>query len=389
MSFNIASANLPVPTAPTGAIPRSPGSTSMATAAPVDLPLNSGSIASDLGLQFNELLTIAANALTYGGLVPGIVGSYSVQGQLSLYAEYNSTSAYVPGNIVSYSGQNYVCILNSTGNLPTNATYFSTTSTGSVVTGLQVGILPGTGYAYGQLDFAGSVEVCGYSTASYVYVWLQQSPWNPSTANAGTIQMTNSTTPPAGAPSLLLGTFPTSAGVIGQIDYSGVCYLSPGMAIRYTADRSAPTDSPSAATVFHTIVQGGNGPHFVWNGSDYFNLNPTSTAQSFNLTLTGTLQLLPQDNGFKANLVASGGNQTVLLPDPATLADGWTILLYNVGGSNSIVLKDHTGVTTLATLTTTNKTLGVTAYYNGTSVVFPGGSWTPGPVPTPSAASAY
>lgn len=38
--------------------------------------------------------------------------------------EYNAATAYVLGDVVSYAGQSYICIQNSTGNLPTNTTYF-------------------------------------------------------------------------------------------------------------------------------------------------------------------------------------------------------------------------------------------------------------------------
>jgi len=39
-------------------------------------------------------------------------------------AAYNAGTAYTPGIPLTYSGTNYLCIANSTGNLPTNATYF-------------------------------------------------------------------------------------------------------------------------------------------------------------------------------------------------------------------------------------------------------------------------
>ena len=37
---------------------------------------------------------------------------------------YNGATAYAVDDVVSYNGSSYVCILASTGNLPTNATYF-------------------------------------------------------------------------------------------------------------------------------------------------------------------------------------------------------------------------------------------------------------------------
>lgn len=39
--------------------------------------------------------------------------------------EYNNTTAYVVNNQVQYNGTTYICIKNTTGNVPTNATYWS------------------------------------------------------------------------------------------------------------------------------------------------------------------------------------------------------------------------------------------------------------------------
>jgi hypothetical protein len=38
---------------------------------------------------------------------------------------YSAGTTYVPNDVVSYNGSSYICILASTGNLPTDATYFS------------------------------------------------------------------------------------------------------------------------------------------------------------------------------------------------------------------------------------------------------------------------
>src|SRR5210317_1018715 len=37
---------------------------------------------------------------------------------------YNALTAYTVDDVVEYNGSSYICILASTGNLPTNATYF-------------------------------------------------------------------------------------------------------------------------------------------------------------------------------------------------------------------------------------------------------------------------
>lgn len=49
---------------------------------------------------------------------------------------YDSATAYIIGNFVTYGGANYVCILASTGNLPTNVTYWVAVGTGTTYSSL-------------------------------------------------------------------------------------------------------------------------------------------------------------------------------------------------------------------------------------------------------------
>lgn len=44
---------------------------------------------------------------------------------------YNAGTAYTVDDVVSYNGSSYICILASTGNLPTNATYWNEMAKGS------------------------------------------------------------------------------------------------------------------------------------------------------------------------------------------------------------------------------------------------------------------
>ena len=56
----------------------------------------------------------------------GAAGSNGANGQgYTWKGAYSGATAYVPYDTVSYSGSSYVCILASTGNLPTNGTYFA------------------------------------------------------------------------------------------------------------------------------------------------------------------------------------------------------------------------------------------------------------------------
>ena len=43
---------------------------------------------------------------------------------------YNGSTAYAVDDVVSYNGSSYICILASTGNLPTNTTYFQPMASG-------------------------------------------------------------------------------------------------------------------------------------------------------------------------------------------------------------------------------------------------------------------
>src|SRR5210317_1140037 len=46
---------------------------------------------------------------------------------------YNGATAYTVDDVVEYNGSSYICILASTGNLPTNATYWETMAEGGDV----------------------------------------------------------------------------------------------------------------------------------------------------------------------------------------------------------------------------------------------------------------
>jgi hypothetical protein len=89
-----------------------------------------------------------------------------------------------------------------------------------------------------------------------VWIWLSQ---------AGAISSTLNTTPPA-TRCVLLGSCTTSGGVITAVDSSGVLYLKGGSLWRETADKGAPTDSPSATLSFFAKTWGGV---FEWTGTAY------------------------------------------------------------------------------------------------------------------------
>jgi hypothetical protein len=210
---------------------------------------------------------------------------------------------------------------------------------------------------------------------SIVFIWAVQN---------GTVAYTTTTTPPA-TNCVYIGNVGTSGGNITTApDYSGVVYAVGGVGIRSTNDIGAPTDTPNSGTSFYTITQTGM---YHWNGASYNYLTSSTGGQVANITLTGDFNLLPAHNGLIFNFISSGGNHNVLMPDPSTCKPGWSVTLVNVGASNNQVIKDHTGSTTFATLTTTNVTVTPFTYMNSSSaVVFPAGPWSAGPIPVPSSA---
>ena len=292
-----------------------------------------------------------------------------------------TTTAGAIQSLVQQSGLAFDPLL-SNQTLAAIAAGFSYSPFGSISQGCTLATVSGLALpvAAGVVSIMGPVQVPAQNvvvpdSTTLGFIWALQT---------GTCTYTLTTTPPS-SNCAYLGNFTTSGGNVTVVDYTGVCYPYGNSLIRTTADRSGPTDTPNAGTLFHTLTAGG---HFIFNGSDYYNANPVTTAPSFNLTLTGTLQLLIQDNGFNANLVASGGDKIVLMPATASLPDRWQIGIWNVGASHNIVLKDSTGVTTLSTIAAANGIYAY-AYWNGSAIVLPGSTpWTAGPRPVPSASPA-
>lgn len=245
-------------------------------------------------------------------------------------------------------------------------------STGS---GLALAVSTGTANCMGAVPYPGGTVVVPDST-SIGFVWLLQN---------GTLTPTVTTTPPS-SNCVYIGNFTTSGGNVTAVDYSGVCYCTGGGLIRTVGDRSAPVDTPNVGTIFLTNTLSGI---YHFNGAGYTLLPGISTPPVFAAALTGGLQLIPQDNRLTLLLSASGGNQNVLLPDPSSLPTGWAVNIFNVGSANSLILQDHTGTNiTGGTISTTNRSLQVTTYTNSSNaVVFPSGTYAPGPVPQPGPSS--
>jgi hypothetical protein len=243
--------------------------------------------------------------------------------------------------------------------------------------GLTLAVSTGVVNIMGLIQYPGGSVIVPDNT-SMVYIWMLQN---------GSVTYTTTTTPPV-TNCVYIGNCTTSGGNITVVDYTGVCYAIGGVLLRYTNDRSAPTDTPNVGTSFHTITQAGT---YHWNGSVYNSLTPTNAgALNTKITMTGDITAIPQDAFLNFQLDPNGSNRNFTLPNPALLGNAWRISLTHIGSANTITIKDYTGTPiTGAVLTTTNRSLAIFTYTNSSgNVAFPGGSWSPGPIPTPTAGAA-
>jgi hypothetical protein len=81
--------------------------------------------------KINEIVTygpklFVAIGATTGNLPTNATYWTQLVDGISAEGVYNSGTAYTPGDLVAYGANIYKCILASTGNIPTNGTYFST-----------------------------------------------------------------------------------------------------------------------------------------------------------------------------------------------------------------------------------------------------------------------
>ena len=97
----------------------------------------------------------------------------------------------------------------------------------------------------------------------YNYVWIT------SATTVTAVTSSNRLSLPAAPTSAccFLGRVLCNAGNIVEIDYSGRHYLRGGALWRRTADEAAPTDTPSATTLFMHRTEGGV---YAWDGVEYF-----------------------------------------------------------------------------------------------------------------------
>ncbi len=291
----------------------------------------------------------------------------------------------------------------------------------SVSSGLTLAIASGHASIFGTVEYAGGTTVLPNNT-SRCWIWLLQN---------GTITVLTSTTTP-GSAAVLLGSCITSAGVISDLDTSGVPYIRGGNVWRETADADAPSDTPSTSHFFITKTAGGI---YTWDGSVYAEtiyggrarvsslrtknqagdpgvpsgevvlyakgdklyfrdstgLRQISEAGKLVLehptmrgniawpvnteTITATKQLIATDNNVQV-LTASGANRNVDMPDPTTVTAGYEWRIINGGSSNNVVVRSYGGGTTIATLTP-GQAVTVRPVFSAGSLSWPTAALTP------------
>lgn len=215
--------------------------------------------------------------------------------------EYNSQTTYQPLDMVYYNGNSYVCKLTSTGNLPTNTTYFQkmteapqaadmtgATSSAAGAHGLvpapaagdQDKVLKGDGTwgdvrggpAYGESSTAAATAaktatISGFKLVTGASVFIKFT--NANTAANPTLNI-NDGNADTGAKAIKVGDVAFKdlmAGKITQLMYDGTCYqvVSDGVFLYTTITTST---SASVTATFTSSMITENSATFVWTDKD-------------------------------------------------------------------------------------------------------------------------
>jgi len=108
---------------------------------------------------------------------------------LSFKEAYNASTAYVIDDVVTYANETYICILASTGNLPTNTTYWTKLASAGVA-GTNAGFLSVASTVQGDIYYnaGGTIARLAPGTSGH-FLQTNGSAANPSWAAAPTNQM--------------------------------------------------------------------------------------------------------------------------------------------------------------------------------------------------------
>ncbi len=195
---------------------------------------------------------------------------------------YNGATAYVADDVVSYNGSSYICILASTGNLPTNATYWSLMAqSGTDITSL-------AGLAQGDvLYYNGTAWVRLGAGTSGQYLKTNGASANPSWAN--------------GSASTL-----TTQGDILYRDASGLQRLGAGTSGQVLTTQGSGAN-PQWSTVSSDFVKLATG---TASGSSFVTFNGHFSSTYDTYQLIGYDVQMSVDNGRLSIQLAYGGSYT-------------------------------------------------------------------------------
>lgn len=232
---------------------------------------------------------------------------------------YNSGTSYVVGNQVTYDGNYYVCVLASTGNAPTNATYWQQISTSETYTGSWSSA---TTYNVGnQVSYQGSFYICTTANTNQT----------PSTSSSYWTLL--------GTSAILIGTWSSlTAYVAGnQVVYNGNVY---------TCILANTNENPGTATSYWTIVGSQSLASIPPSGSlakvgtTAFTYSSTTTS----ITISWSNLTVYQVNG--TNLSLGSGSQTI-----TGLTAGTTYSVFPYYNGSAVEFVSSSNVSGLQSLT--------------------------------------
>ena len=216
---------------------------------------------------------------------------------------YSAGTAYVVNDVVSYNNSSYICILNSTGNLPTNTTYWSLLAlAGTNGTNGTSFIWRG---AYNGATAYVANDVVSYNNSTYICILA-------STGNLPTNATYWSLMALAGAGDVV-GPASSTDSVLAVYDgTTGKLLKNSTMAISNVGYIGSPQVSGGATA--YTLALADAGDHVYFTGGSTATLTvPTNASVAFP---TGTTILVLNNNS--GNLTISGAGVTFQLANGAT-----------------------------------------------------------------------
>jgi hypothetical protein len=225
---------------------------------------------------------------------------------LTFQGAYAGGTTYYPNDVVTYNGSSYICILQSTGNLPTNTTYFTLLAQAGTngTNGTN-----GTSFiwrgAYSGATAYVANDVVSYNNSTYICILA-------STGNLPTNATYWSLMALAGAGDVV-GPASSTDSVLAVYDgTTGKLLKNSTMPISSVGYIGSPQTAGGASA--YTLVLGDAGDHVYFTGGSTATLTvPTNASVAFP---TGTTILVLNNNS--GNLTISGAGVTFQLANGTT-----------------------------------------------------------------------